>query len=194
MIRGLKIVLPLLCLLIWMETAPAETPGQVGEYGFILPEGFELRYYEDSSLKYNRVLMINQPFNQQDLSQAVVYCLREKKTEYRGYTLSGKERIYLQLPTRRNVQVYVSATEEVQQNGIFSRFSLLEEKSSNSREIRDRENFFVVIEMNAQDEFFHTLFFICDFRKGEGFFDFEEYKSKVTGAGIQLLDSIRKQF
>lgn len=171
----------------------AESRTRCGEYSFNAPTGFELRHFEDLSPVFNKTLILNQPPESRDFSQAVIYCLREKKTEYRSFVLPEKDRLYLQLAPRRLVQMFVTATEDVLQEERWFKFSLLEERNANSREIRDRENFFVAIEANARDDDFHTLIFVCDFRKTEGFFDFERYKSQVTDVGIQILDSLRKE-
>ncbi|MDR2503279.1 MAG: hypothetical protein LBD82_02680 [Deltaproteobacteria bacterium] len=176
------------------EAALAVDQQHIGDYSFILPEGFEARYFEDNGEQFGKTMILNQPFNQRDFGQAIVYCLREKKTEYKRFTLPGKERIYLQMGQRRQIPVFITATEDVAQYGLNFKFSLLEERSINSREIKDREYFFVVIEMDASNDDFHTLLFICDLRKNDGFFDADEYKSQVTGAAVQLLDSIKKRF
>jgi hypothetical protein len=182
-----------LCLLPFSAAAAAENRTRCGEYSFNAPEGFELRYFEDRSPAFNKTLILNQLPDPRDFSQAMIYCLREKKTEYRNFILPEKERLHLQLAARRFVQMFVTATEDVLQEERWFKFSLLEERNANSREIRDRENFFVAIEADARDDDFHTLIFVCDFRKPEGFFNFEEYKSQVTDVGIQILDSIKKE-
>ena len=174
--------------------ALADERQHIGDYSFTLPDGFEARYFEDNSNQFGKTLILNQPFNQRDFGQAISYCLREKKTEYKRFALPDKERIYMQMGPRRQIPVFITATEDVAQYGLRFKFSLLEERSINNREIKDREYFFVVIEMDASNDDFHTLFFVCDLRKNDGFFDADEYKSQVTGAAVQLLDSIKKRF
>lgn len=174
------------------HAAAAEGPARCGEYSFELPPGFDLRSFEDNSPAFNKTLIINQPQGPKDFSQAIIFCRRELKTEYRAFALPAKERLHLQLAPRRNTQMFITATEDVLQEELRSKFSLLEERSQNSRHIRDRENFFVAIELDGQNEAFHTMLFVCDFRNGDGFFDFEEYKAHVTSVATRILDSLQK--
>ncbi len=172
--------------------ALAQERETAGNYSFDLPEGYALRRFESNEAKFNKNLVINEVFEQKDSGAAIVYCLREKKTEYRSFALPAKERISLQTAPRRYLQMFISATEDVRHEEMWFKFSLLEEKSSNSREIKDRERFVVAIEMGAASDDYHTMLFVCDFRKIDGFFDVEEYKSQVTNTAVQVLDSIKK--
>lgn len=181
-----------LCLLLPGPAVALENRVVCGEYSFVLPEGFELREFTYEGNSFDKALIINNPAGSKDLSSAIVFCVREKKTEFRSFALPAKERINLQTAPRRYIQMLITATEDVRHDGMWIKFSLLEEKSTNAREIKDRERFAVAIEMDAVNEGYHTIFFICDFRKGSAFLDSDEYKSQVTGVAIDILDSIKR--
>lgn len=184
--------LGLICMLLSAPAFAEEGRVSCGEYSFILPEGFELREFVADDNKFDKTLILNKPIDTKDLSRAVVYCLREKKTDYNNFALPAKDRINIQTAPRRNTQVLVTATEDVRHDGMWIKFSLLEEKSTNAREIKDRERFVVAIEMDAMNDGYHTILFICDFRKHNVFFDNDGYKSQVTGIAIDILDSIKR--
>lgn len=164
-----------------------------GEYSFELPPGFELREITIDENKYNKTLTLNLPFNQKDLSNATIICVREKKTDQQSFTLPYKEKINFRTAARRNTQLLISATENARLNNMWMKFSLLEERISNARVIQGRERFLVAIEMDALSEDWHTVIFVSDFSKFDGFFDADEYKSQVTGTAIQVMDSIKKE-
>lgn len=193
----LHILLPalLLALAAPLELYAAEERRvNCGEYSFELPPGFELRNIEIDGQRFDSALALNSPFSQKDLSQAVVTCLREKKTDYKTFVLPHKDKIYLSVAARRQAQMFVSATESIQQNGLKLSFSLLEERVANSREIKGRERFIVAIELNASSDGWHTIIFVSDFRKFDNTFDADEYKARVAGAASLIVESIIKNF
>lgn len=164
-----------------------------GEYSFDMPQGFELREIVIDEPKYEKVLTLNLPFNQKDLLNATVTCVREKKTDQQSFSLPYKEKINFRTAARRNTQMSISATENARLNNMRLKFSLLEERISNTRVIQGHERFMVAIEMDAMSEDWHTMLFVSDFRNFDGFFEADEYKSQVTGTAIQIMDSVRKQ-
>lgn len=164
-----------------------------GEYSFELPQGFELREIIIDADKYEKTLTLNLPFNQKDLSNATLTCVREKKTDQQSFSLPYKEKIHFRIAARRSTLLLISATENARLNNMWMKFSLLEERISNARVIQGRERFLVAIEMDALSEDWHTMLFVSDFSKFDGFFDADEYKSQVTGTAIQVMDSIKKE-
>lgn len=188
-------LLPVFVLLLGVLCAPAyagDFTAVCGNYSFEMPEGYEFREFSVSGAKFDKTLVLNQPFNPKDAGLAIVYCQRENKTDFSSFSLPHKERINLQTAPRRNIQLAISATEDMRHEDMWFKFSLLEERSVNSREIKDRERFMVAIEANAAGEDKHTMLFIGDFRKIDGFFDVEEYRSQVTNTAVMVLDSIKK--
>lgn len=188
-------ILLLLLAFICSSAAQAAESRRVdcGEYSFEMPPGFELRTLEIDSAKYDSSLTLNLPFNQKDLVSATVTCVREKKTDHQSFSLPYKDKINFRVAARRNAQMLISATENARQNNMWMKFSLLEERISNARVIQGRERFLVAIEMDALSEDWHTMLFVSDFSKFDGFFDADEYKSQVTGTAIQVMDSIKKE-
>lgn len=164
-----------------------------GGYSLELPQGFELRSMEIDSPQFSKNLTLNVPFNQKDLSSAIVICVREKKSTQSSFALPAKEKILLRVQAKRDAQMLISATENVSHESTRAKFSLLEEPVTNKREIKGRERFMVAIEMDATGEAWHTMLFVGDFRDFDSFIDADEYKSQVTGVAIQVMDSIRKQ-
>lgn len=163
-----------------------------GGYSLELPKGFELRMIEIDSPQFTPNLTLNQPFNQKDLSSAIVTCLREKKSTQADFALPAKEKVLLRIQPKRDTQMLITATENVSHENTQAKFSLLEEPITNKREIKGRERFMVSIEMSAAGEAWHTMIFVSDFRDFESFINPDEYRSKVTGLAIQVMDSIRK--
>lgn len=165
-----------------------------GEYNFELPQGFELRHIEINTPDFSKNLDLNQPFEQKDLSSATVTCVREKKTAQQEFSLPHKEKInFLTAARRSSVQMLISATENARHDDMRLKFSLLEERTANSRVINGRERFIVSIEMDATGDDWHTMLFVSDFRKLDGFFEADEYRSHVTGIAVKVMDSIRKR-
>lgn len=167
---------------------------ECGEYDFELPPGFELRTITVDGPDFNKTLNLNEPFAQKDLLAATVTCLREKKTAYRSFALPHKEKINFLTGARLSaVPMHISATENSRHDNIWIKFSLLEERSTNARVINGRERFMVAIETDAAGEDWHTVLLISDFRRFDGFFDADEYKSDVTGVAVRVLESLRKR-
>lgn len=184
----------LLPLLLACQASPVLAAARVecGEYSFELPEGFELRTIREESSRYDKILILNEPFIQKELTSATITCYREKKTEFQSFSLPHKEKINLQVGARKYTQMLLTATENARQDSTWVKFSLLEERTTNSREIRGRERFMVAIEMDASSDDSHTLLFVSDFRSFDGFFDTDEFKSQVTGVATQVMESLKK--
>lgn len=182
--------------LLFLTSSPAfgaETRVDCGDYSFELPQGFELRNIELSNEKFDKTLSLNSPFNQKELANATITCVREKKTEYQTFSLPNKEKINFLTAASRSIPLQISATENTRQDNTWFKFSLLEERTTNSREIKGRERFMVAVEMDATNDDWHTIIFVSDFRSFEGFFDADDFKSQVTRTAIQIMDSVRKK-
>lgn len=193
----LRLALPVFLLMGFAPTqllAAELRRADCGDYSFELPSGFELRNTTINTPSFNKNIELNYPFEQRDLLAATVTCLREKKTTQQSFALPAKEKIdFLTGAKRSSAPMLISATENARHDNMWIKFSLLEERTANSRVINGRERFIVAIEIDATGDDWHTILFVSDFRKFEGFFDSDEYKSHVTGMAIQVMDSIRKR-
>lgn len=192
-----RFLLPVLLLAaLWPASLNAAEArrAECGEYSFELPPGFELRTITVDGPSFNTTLNLNEPFAQKDLLAATVTCLREKKTAYPSFALPHKEKINFLTGARLSaVPMHISATENSRHNNIWIKFSLLEERNTNARVINGRERFMVAVETDASGDDWHTVLFVSDFRRFDGFFDADEYKSDVTGVAVQVLESLNKR-
>ncbi|MDR2892209.1 MAG: hypothetical protein LBV80_03870 [Deltaproteobacteria bacterium] len=164
-----------------------------GGYSFTLPEGYELRIVQTDSENFAEGLVLNDPFLDSEAEAATLICLRERKTEFSEYVLDAKQAVKLRISPRQAVSMNIMATQDIIRSGMAFKYSILEEQQANRREIRGIHYYVPVIEINGQNEEYHTLLFLKDFRKNGEYYSMEGYASAVNRTAELVLRSISLQ-